>query len=81
MHRDSIFRKHIDRKEARLYVGFNYRNKIIEKSVSPHLLGISAFMDKFLLKLDAIVFNNIEAVKKIKIFANPALDKNSTKLN
>jgi 2-iminobutanoate/2-iminopropanoate deaminase len=27
------------------------------------------------------VFNNIEAVKKIKIFANPALDKNTTKLN
>jgi hypothetical protein len=28
-----------------------------------------------------MVFNNIEAVKKIKIFANPALDKNETKLN
>lgn len=81
MHRDSIFRKAGERKEQRLYIGFKYRDKIIEKTVSPYLLGISTFMDKFLLKLDAIVFNNIEAVKKIKIFANPALDKNETKIN
>lgn len=81
MHRDSIFRKAGERKEQRLYIGFNYRDKIIEKTVSPYLLGISTFMDKFLLKLDAMVFNNIEAVKKIKIFANPALDKNETKIN
>jgi hypothetical protein len=81
MHRDSIFRKAIERKEQRLYIGFKYRDKIIEKTVSPYLLGISSFMDKFLLKLDAMVFNNIEAVKKIKIFANPALDKNETKIN
>ena len=81
MHRDSIFRKAGERKEKRLYVGFKYRDKIIEKTVSSYLLGISPFMDKFLLKLDVIVFNNIEAVKKIKIFANPALDKNETKIN
>ena len=81
MHRDSIFRKSIERKENRLYLGFSYKDKIIEKTVSPYMLGVSTFMDKFLLKLDAMVFNNIEAVKKIKIFANLALDKNSTKLN
>ena len=81
MHRDSIFRKSIERKENRLYLGFSYKDKIIEKTVSPYMLGVSAFMDRFLLKLDAIVFNNSEAVKKIKIFANPALDKNTTKLN
>jgi hypothetical protein len=81
MHRDSIFRKPTERKENRLYLGFSYKGKIIEKTVSPYLLGISPFMDKFLLKLDNMVFNNIEAVKKIKIFANPALDKNETKLN
>jgi len=81
MHRDSIFRKSIERKENRLYLGFSYKDKIIEKTVSPYMLGVSVFMDRFLLKLDAIVFNNIEAVKKIKIFANPALDKNTTKLN
>ena len=81
MHRDSIFRKSIERKENRLYLGFSYKDKIIEITVSSYMLGVSAFMDRFLLKLDAIVFNNIEAVKKIKIFANPALDKNTTKLN
>lgn len=81
MHRDSIFRKSFERKENLLYRGFSYKGKLIEKTVSPYLLGISSFMDKFLLKLDNMVFNNIEAVKKIKIFANPALDKNETKLN
>ena len=81
MNKDSVFKKTFERNEKRLYVGFDYKNVIIEKTVSPYMLGVSAFMDKFLLKLDTIVFNNIEAVKKIKIFANPALDKNSTKLN
>ena len=81
MHRDSIFRKPTELKEKRLYVGFKYKNSVIEKTVSPYLLGVSPFMDKFLSRLNAMAFNNIEAVKKIKISANPALDKNETKLN
>jgi len=81
MNKDSIFKKSIERKEQRLYLGFSYKDKIIEKTVSPHLFGVSTFMNGFLSKLNAIVFTNIEAVKKIKIFANPALDKNETKLN
>jgi hypothetical protein len=81
MHRDSIFRKPAELKEKRLYVGFKYKNSVIEKTVSPYLLGVSPFMDKFLSRLNAMAFNNIEAVKKIKISANPALDKNETKLN
>jgi len=81
MNRDSIFRKSIERKEQRLHTGFSYKDKILERTVSPYLLGVSSFMDGFILRLDRMVYNNIEAVKKIKIFANPALDKNETKLN
>lgn len=81
MHRDSVFRKSIERKERRLNLGFRYKDRIIEKTVSPYLFGVSSFMDGFLSRLNRMFFNNIEAVKKIKIFANPALDKNETKLN
>lgn len=81
MHRDSIFRKSLERKERRLWKGFSYKDKILERTVSPYLFGVSSFMDNFILRLDRMFYNNIEAVKKIKIFANPALDKNETKLN
>jgi hypothetical protein len=81
MHRDSVFRKTFERNEKRLYLGVDYRKVIIEKTVSNYMLRTTPAFDKFLSKLNDIVYNNIEAVKKIKIFANPALDKNETKLN
>jgi len=81
MHRDSIFKKAAARKERRLYLGFFYKDKIMERTTSPYLFGVSSFMDSFILRLNNMFYNNIEAVKKIKIFANPALDKNETKIN
>jgi len=81
MHKDSIFRKAYERKEKKLYVGFDYSKKILEKTLSPQMFGTSPFLDGFLEKLNKMVYTNVEAVKKIKIFANPALDKNGTKFN
>ena len=81
MHRNSIFRKAYERSEKRLYIGFDYTDKVLEKSVSPHMFGVSAFSDKFLSFLNKMIVNNIEAAKKIRIFANPAVDKNETKFN
>lgn len=81
MHKDSVFRKTFGRNEKRLYLGFDYKKVVIEKSVSNYMLRTTPFFDGFLSKLNKIVVENIEAVKKIKIFANPALDKNETKLN
>jgi hypothetical protein len=81
MNKDSVFKKTFERNEKRLYVGFDYKNVIIEKTVSNYMLRTTPSFDAFLSKLNNIVYNNIEAVKKIKIFANPALDKNETKLN
>jgi hypothetical protein len=81
MRKDSIFRKAYGRNEKRLYLGFDYTAKVLEKTISPQIFGVSAFLDGFLEKLNKMVVNNIDAVKKIKIFANPALDKNETKFN
>ena len=81
MHKDSIFRKAYQRNEKKLYIGFDYSKQILEKTLSPQMFGATPFLDSFLEKLNNMVYNNIEAVKKIKIFANPALDKNETKFN
>jgi hypothetical protein len=81
MHKDSIFRHTFSRNEKRLYLGFDYKKVVIERSVSNYMLRTTPFFDGFLSKLNKMVVENIEAVKKIKIFANPALDKNETKLN
>lgn len=38
-------------------------------------------MDGFLSALNDVIFNCIEAVKQIKIFYNPALDKYESDVN
>jgi hypothetical protein len=81
MHKNSIFRKAYERGEVKPYLGFDYKEKVIERTVSPQLFGVSERFDGFLKRLNIIMVNSIESVKKIKIFANPALDKNETKFN
>jgi hypothetical protein len=81
MHRDSIFRKAYQRKENRLFLGFDYTEKVLEKTVSSQMFGVTPFLDGFLSNLNKMLVNNIESVKKIKIFANPAVDKNEPKFN
>ena len=56
MNRDSIFRKSIERKENRLYVGFSYRNKIIEKTVSPYNDSTPHFASRVRLNVNGVCF-------------------------
>jgi hypothetical protein len=45
------------------------------------MFGANPVMDVFLSYMEDFIYEHIEAVKQIKIFANPALDKNENRIN
>ena len=45
------------------------------------MFGANPIMDAFISFLQSYMYEHIEAVKQIKIFANPALDKNENRFN
>ena len=81
MTRNSIYKAAYLRKEKRLHVGYNYRDNILKNTLSSQMYGINETFDTFLKSANDVMYENIEAVKQIKIFANPALDKYENKLN
>lgn len=81
MTKDSIYRPIFDRREKRLYLGYDYKDNILKNTMSSQMFGVNDILDTFLGNVDAVMYENIEAVKQIKVFANPALDKYDTKIN
>jgi hypothetical protein len=45
------------------------------------MFGVSELFDTYLVKIESVVYEWVEAVKQIKIHANPAVDKYEDKLN
>jgi hypothetical protein len=45
------------------------------------MFGSTPVLDSFLARIEQYVYEHVEAVKQIKIFANPALDKNENRIN
>jgi hypothetical protein len=80
MVKDSIFRPIYSRKEKRMNTGYDYKGKIMKNSISSYMFGVNTTLDYFIERTDAIVYEWVEAVKQIKIFANPALDKYENKI-
>ena len=80
MTKNSIFKPSFERREKRLHLGFDYKGKVLKKTLSAQMFGVNPTLDKFLTDIDAIVFEHIEAVKQIKVWANPALDKYETEI-
>ena len=75
MTKNSIFRQAYTRKQKLINTGYDYQGKILKNTMSQQMFGVNETLDTFLDSLDQVVYENIEAVKQIKIFANPALDK------
>lgn len=44
------------------------------------MFGVNDLLDTYLAKIESIVYEWVEAVKQIKINANPALDKYESKI-
>ena len=80
MVKDSKFRPIYTRKESRLNTGYDYKGKIMKNSISSYMLGVNETLDYFIGQTDSIIYEWVEAVKQIKIFANPALDKHENKI-
>jgi hypothetical protein len=80
MVKNSIFRPIYKRREKRLNTGFDYKGKILKKTLSSQLFNVNETLSTFILNIDSIVFEWIEAVKQIKIHANPAVDKHEDKI-
>jgi len=75
MTKNSIFKKAYTRRQKLINTGYDYEGKILKNSLSKQMYGVNETLDTFLDGLDQVVYENVEAVKQIKIFANPALDK------
>ena len=61
-------------------MGFNYKGQILKKTLSSQMFGAHPLLDYLLDQVEKIVYEWVEAVKQIKINANPALDKYENKI-
>jgi len=75
MTKDSIYRAAYNRKKKLINKGYQYKDTILKNTLSSQMYGVNDTLDTFLENVNDIVYENIEAVKTIKVFANPALDK------
>jgi len=81
MVKDSIYRPIYERREKRLHRGYDYKDNIMKNTLSNQMFGVNSDLDKFIKSINDVVYNWVESVKQIKIFANPALDKYENKIN
>ena len=81
MVKDSIYKPIFERREKRLHRGYDYKDKIMKNTLSNQMFGVNPDLDKFIKSINDVVYNWIESVKQIKIFANPAVDKYENKIN
>jgi hypothetical protein len=80
MVKESIYRPIFERREKRINMGFNYKGQILKKTLSSQMFGAHPLLDYLLDQVEKIVYEWVEAVKQIKINANPALDKYENKI-
>lgn len=80
MIKDSIYRPIYERRESRKNLGFDYKGQILKKTLSSRMFGANPTLDYFLEQTEKIVYEWVESVKQIKIYANPALDKYENKI-
>lgn len=81
MTKDSIYRPIYKRRQRRLNLGYNYKDNIMKNTMSSQMFDVNPTLNKFIKSLNDVVYNWVESVKQIKIFANPALEKYEKDLN
>ena len=81
MIRNSIYWPMYNRKDVRLHLGFRYKGQVLKKTTSNQMFGSNGLLVGFLDRMEDFIYEHIEAVKQIKIFANFGLDKNENRTN
>lgn len=80
MVKGSIFRPVLQRREKRKHVGFDYRDQILKRTLSSQMFEVNETLTTYISQIEKIVYEWVEAVKQIKIHANPAVDKYEDKI-
>ena len=80
MIRNSLYWQVYNRKDQRLHLGYRYKGQILQRTLSNQMFGANPTLDGFIARIETFLYEHIEAVKQIKIFANPALDKNENRI-
>tara|TARA_B100001094_G_C17682173_1_gene553943 strand:- start:330 stop:575 length:246 start_codon:yes stop_codon:yes gene_type:complete len=81
MTKDSIYRKIYERREKRMHQGYDYKDKIMKNTLSGQMFNINIPLDTFIKHLNDVVYQWVDTVKQIKIWANPAADKHENKIH
>ena len=81
MVKDSIYRPIYERRERRLHLGYDYKDNIMKNTLSNQMFDVNPELNTYISRINDIVYNWIESVKQIKVFANPAVDKYENKIN
>lgn len=81
MIRNSIYQSLYNRKDNRLHLGYKYKDNMMKRVLSNQMFGANPILDRVISYLQDYFYEHIEAVKQIKRFANPALDKNENRFN
>jgi len=81
MVKNSIYRDLYSRREKRLHLGFNYKDQILKRTLSSQLFEVNTLLTTYISNLEKIVYEWVEAVKRIKTHVNPAVDKYENKIN
>lgn len=81
MYKDSIYNKITQDSENRLDMGYDYiQNGLINKFVSPSLYG-NPRIGNFLNRVDLLLIDLTDSVKKIQFLFNYTIDKNDRRYN
>lgn len=80
MVRNSIYQPLFERREDRRHLGYKYKGKILKNSLSNQMFNVNETLNTYIAQIDKIVYEWVEAVKQIKIHANPAVGKYDDKI-
>lgn len=81
MYKDSIYNKITQDSEIRVDNGYNYaKNGLINKFVSPALYG-NPRIANFLNRIDLLLIDLTDSVKRLQFFFNYTIDKNDRRYN
>lgn len=78
--KESLYDTATSRNERINNLGFNYKGKILRKTISPYLYS-DPERAKILDRFDAWLFFLVEKVKSVKTFYNYTVPKDYTKIN
>jgi hypothetical protein len=67
-------------RDVLLHTGYDYREQVLRRTMSKQMFRTNETLTGFLDRIGEVIYDLIENVKRIKTFANPALDRNERRL-